>query len=39
MDNHFDSRVVQAFLDRLEDALIIRDSFQDETPHAAHLVD
>ena len=39
MDNHFDSRVVQAFLDRLEDALIIRDSLQDETPHAAHLVD
>jgi response regulator RpfG family c-di-GMP phosphodiesterase len=39
MDNHFDARVVQAFLDRLEDALIIRDSFQDETPHAAHLVD
>ena len=38
-NSHFDASVVQAFLDRLEDALVIRDSFQDEVPHAAHLVD
>ena len=36
---HFDPGCVQAFLQRLEDALSIRASYQDDAPHAAHLVD
>lgn len=36
---HFDPACVAAFLERLEDVLRIRDRFQDEAPHAAHLDD
>ena len=36
---HFDPACIQAFLERLDDAVVIRDSFQDDAPHLAHLVD
>ncbi|MEW6678022.1 MAG: HD domain-containing phosphohydrolase [Pseudomonadota bacterium] len=36
---HFDPRCIEAFMTRLDDALIIRDRFQDDEPHVAHLVD
>lgn len=36
---HFDSQCVHAFLARIDDALMIRASFQDMDPHMAHLVD
>ncbi len=37
--SHFDPLCVAAFLSRLEDALVIRASYQDAGPHPAHLVD
>jgi response regulator RpfG family c-di-GMP phosphodiesterase len=37
--SHFDARCIDAFMARLEDALVIRDRFQDDAPHVAHLVD
>jgi putative two-component system response regulator len=37
--SHFDPDCTQAFLARMDDALVIRDSFQDKSPHPAHLVD
>ncbi|OYY93148.1 MAG: two-component system response regulator [Hydrogenophilales bacterium 28-61-23] len=37
--SHFDPQCVDAFLTRIDDALIIRRSFQDAAPHMAHLVD
>jgi len=36
---HFDPQCVDAFIARIDDALVIRASFQDATPHMAHLVD
>lgn len=36
---HFDPQCIEAFMTRLDDALIIRGRFQDEVPHVAHLVD
>jgi putative two-component system response regulator len=36
---HFDPDCVRAFLARLDDVLVIRDSFQDEVPSPSHLVD
>jgi len=36
---HFDPACVEAFLTRLDDALVIRDSFQDKAPSVAHLID
>jgi putative two-component system response regulator len=36
---HFDPDCIHAFLARLDDAVVIRDSFQDDAPHVAHLVD
>lgn len=36
---HFDPTCVEGFLSRLDEALSIRDRFQDVTPHAAHLGD
>ncbi len=36
---HFDPDCVRAFLARRDDVLVIRDSFQDEVPSPAHLVD
>ena len=35
--SHFDPTCIQAFLDRLDDALVIRLQYQDEAPHVAHL--
>ncbi len=37
--NHFDPQCVDAFVACLDDALVIRASFQDANPHMAHLVD
>jgi len=37
MGSHFDPRCVQAFLDRLDDALRVRARYQDERPTMAHL--
>lgn len=37
--SHFDHACIQAFLARLNDALEIRDSFQDDTPPMSHLLD
>lgn len=37
--SHFDPLCVAAFLSRLDDALVIRASFQDDVPHMSHLVD
>jgi putative two-component system response regulator len=37
--SHFDPLCVAAFIARLDDALIIRDSFQDAAPHMSHLDD
>ncbi len=37
--SHFDPICVAAFLSRLEDALVIRASYQDPGPHPAHLDD
>jgi putative two-component system response regulator len=37
--SHFDPLCVAAFINRLDDALVIRDSFQDSAPHMAHLDD
>ncbi|MBI5329115.1 MAG: response regulator [Betaproteobacteria bacterium] len=37
--SHFDPACVDAFLSRLDEALRIRDRFQDAAPHAAHLGD
>jgi response regulator RpfG family c-di-GMP phosphodiesterase len=37
--SHFDPLCVAAFLSRLEDALVIRASYQDAGPHPAHLDD
>jgi putative two-component system response regulator len=37
--SHFDPLCVAAFITRLDDALIIRDSFQDAAPNMAHLDD
>ena len=36
---HFDPACIQAFLERLDDAVVIRNRFQDDAPHLAHLVD
>ncbi len=36
---HFDPACVDAFLGRLDEALRIRERFQDDAPHAAHLGD
>jgi putative two-component system response regulator len=36
---HFDPQCVQAFIDRIDEALVIRASFQDAAPHMAHLDD
>jgi putative two-component system response regulator len=36
---HFDPDCIQAFLARLDDALAIRERFQDAHPHPAHLLD
>ncbi len=35
--NHFDPACVEAFIDRLDDALAIRERYQDEKPSLAHL--
>lgn len=35
--NHFDPLCVGAFVTRLDDALAIRNQYQDETPYPAHL--
>lgn len=37
--SHFDPDCAQAFLSRLDDVLVIRDSFQDDSPPLSHLVD
>lgn len=37
MGNHFDPDCVGAFLDRMDDALEIRDRYQDANPSLAHL--
>lgn len=37
MGSHFDPACVRAFLDRIEEALVIRTQYQDETPSLAHL--
>ena len=37
--SHFDPDCIQAFLARLEEALVIQESYQDASPHPAHLVD
>jgi len=37
--SHFDPLCVAAFITRLDDALVIRDSFQDAAPNMAHLDD
>lgn len=36
---HFDPLCVAAFIARIQEALVIRASFQDSEPHMAHLVD
>jgi putative two-component system response regulator len=36
---HFDPACVEAFVSHLDEALAIRERFQDEAPHAAHLGD
>jgi putative two-component system response regulator len=36
---HFDPQCVSAFIDRFDDAMVIRASFQDSEPHPAHLDD
>lgn len=37
MGSHFDPKCVQAFLDRLDDVLAIREQYQDTVPSMAHL--
>ena len=36
---HFDPQCVSAFIDRFDEAMVIRASFQDSEPHPAHLDD